>query len=417
MRSLLVALLLVPTVAHATDTWTDPFPGVRRLKRVTATQQIHVLQIDLCAPGVSVRATASGERQQTVGSFGAAVGAEAAVNGDFFNFDDYSTSGPAMSKGAKWGGTDDSFNAPVQFGPGQALLRPGGNTAGIEDWAREVVSGHPSIVVAGTPRESPNYPVCVDRHPRTALGLSQDKQTLYLAVVDGRQPGRAGMTCLELGTLMKGLGAHEAVNLDGGGSSTMWLKSTGVVNTPSDGAQRVVANHLAINATGQGPAAHCPAKPNATFAAAESPAELVAGEESVVWLEMTNAGTTTWDPAATRVGTQDAENRDSAFFKEGNWISASRPTGVDAATAPGAIGRFSWAMVAPEVTESTLFEETFQLVQSGAFFGSKQTMSILVHPVTGPTIPGDPDPAGGGGGCASGFGSLGILATLRRRRR
>ncbi|HEY5923645.1 MAG TPA: hypothetical protein VIV11_18315, partial [Kofleriaceae bacterium] len=60
-----------------------------------------------------------------------------------------------------------------------------------------------------------------------------------------------------------------------------------------------------------------------------------------------------------------------------------------------------------------------QLVQNGAFFGPKQTMSILVHPVTGPTIPDpiEPDPAGGGGGCASGFGSLGLLAALRRRRR
>ncbi|HEY5938548.1 MAG TPA: phosphodiester glycosidase family protein, partial [Kofleriaceae bacterium] len=349
MRSLLVALLLVPTVAHATDTWTDPYPGVRRLKRVTTTQQIHVLKIDLCAPGVSVRATATGERQQTVGSFGSAVGAQAAVNGDFFNFDNYSTSGPAMSKGVKWGGTDDSFNAPVQFGPGQALLRAGGNTAGLDDWAREVVSGHPSIVVAGMARDAPNYPVCVDRHPRTALGLSEDNQTLFLAVVDGRQPGRAGMTCLELANLMKGLGAHDAVNLDGGGSSTMWLKSAGVVNTPSDGAQRVVANHLAIKATGQGPAVHCAAKPGATFAAVESPTELVSGEESVVWLEMTNAGGTTWDPELTRVGTQDAENRDSVFWKDGNWISASRPTGVDETTAPGAIGRFSWAMVAPAV--------------------------------------------------------------------
>jgi MYXO-CTERM domain-containing protein len=126
---------------------------------------------------------------------------------------------------------------------------------------------------------------------------------------------------------------------------------------------------------------------------------------------MTNDGTTTWSPELTRVGTQDAENRDSVFFKDGNWISASRPTAVDETTAPGAIGRFSWAMVAPEVTESTLFAETFQLVQDGAWFGPKQTMSIMVHPVTGPT---DSD-GGGGGGCA-GLGSLGILAALRRRR-
>ena len=419
MRSLLVALLLAPAVSQAADTWTDPFPGVRRLDRVTSTQHIQVLEVDLCAPGVSVRATATGERQQTVSSFGAAVGAQAAINGDFFNYADYSPTGPALSKGTKWGGTDDSFNAPIQFGPNQVLLRSGGSTAGVEDWAREVVSGHPSIVVAGELRDAPTYAVCTSPNPRTSVGISQDKKTLYLAVVDGRQTGRNGMTCAQLGSLMKGLGAHDAVNLDGGGSSTMWLKGKGVVNSPSEGAQRVVGNHLAIKATGEGPAAHCPAERVATFTASEAPPEMTAGDEAVVWLELQNDGNTTWDPELTRVGTQDVENRDSVFFKADNWISASRPTAVDEATAPGAIGRFSWAMVAPEVTESTQFDETFQLVQDGAWFGPRQTLSIMVHPITGPTID-----TGGDGGCSTGTGAglvlglagLGFVTALRRRR-
>ena len=99
--------------------------------------------------------------------------------------------------------------------------------------------------------------VCSQRHPRTAAGLSRDRKTLYLAVVDGRWSASVGMTCAELGALMVGLGAYDAINLDGGGSSTMWLKGKGVVNHPSDGAQRVVGNHLAIIASGKGAPRSC----------------------------------------------------------------------------------------------------------------------------------------------------------------
>jgi hypothetical protein len=56
------------------------------------------------------------------------------------------------------------------------------------------------------------------------------------------------MTCTELATLMKGLGAYQAINLDGGGSTTMYLRGSGIVNKPSDGSERVVANHLAVYA-------------------------------------------------------------------------------------------------------------------------------------------------------------------------
>jgi hypothetical protein len=218
-----VAIVLAATTAHAQDTWSDPHPGMRRLHRVTTSQNINVLVIDLCASGVSVRATKSTERQRTVSSFGALVGAEAAINGDFFSFDTYSTNGPAMSGGAAWGGTDHGYVAPVQFGTNRVALPGHEGTAGVEPWAREVVSGHPTLLVAGNPRDNNGDTLCTARHPRTVLGLSADKQKLFLAVVDGRATGRIGMTCDELGGLLKGLGASDAVNLDGGGSSAMWV--------------------------------------------------------------------------------------------------------------------------------------------------------------------------------------------------
>lgn len=79
------------------------------------------------------------------------------------------------------------------------------------------------------------------RHPRTAIGFND--QEIIVAVVDGRQPGHSiGMTLAELGDLMKKQGATHAINLDGGGSTTMWTRSMGVVNRPSDGRERRIGN-------------------------------------------------------------------------------------------------------------------------------------------------------------------------------
>lgn len=72
------------------------------------------------------------------------------------------------------------------------------------------------------------------RHPRTAIGISKDNSTLWLIVADGRQPNLAmGMTLPELTDLLAGLGAYNAYNLDGGGSSTMVVRGE-VVNSYSD---------------------------------------------------------------------------------------------------------------------------------------------------------------------------------------
>ena len=78
------------------------------------------------------------------------------------------------------------------------------------------------------------------RQPRTLAGIRPDG-TLLLVTVDGRRPGwSAGMTLPEAARLMRSLGARDALNLDGGGSTTMVVRGE-VVNRPSDrtGARRV----------------------------------------------------------------------------------------------------------------------------------------------------------------------------------
>ncbi len=89
-----------------------------------------------------------------------------------------------------------------------------------------------------------------EMHPRTAIGIDRDTNRILLAVVDGRYRGSRGLTMKETSELMRRLGAEVALNLDGGGSSTMVARKPNgrlaVMNRPSDGHQRRVPNALGV---------------------------------------------------------------------------------------------------------------------------------------------------------------------------
>ncbi|RLK13481.1 calcineurin-like phosphoesterase family protein [Micromonospora sp. M71_S20] len=89
--------------------------------------------------------------------------------------------------------------------------------------------------------------------PRTSVGFSADGRRMIMLTVDGRQVDSRGVTQTEMGRMMAELGAHHALNLDGGGSSTLLAREPGaaavqVENSPSDGSERAVPNGLAIYA-------------------------------------------------------------------------------------------------------------------------------------------------------------------------
>ena len=94
------------------------------------------------------------------------------------------------------------------------------------------------------------------RHPRTAVGITEGGRHLIFVVIDGRQaPYSDGMTLREVGWLMLALGARDALNLDGGGSSTMLYADPArdgvlrIANYPSDKeGERAVGDALGIAA-------------------------------------------------------------------------------------------------------------------------------------------------------------------------
>lgn len=87
--------------------------------------------------------------------------------------------------------------------------------------------------------------------PRTAAGVSRDGRRMYLVVVDGRSGRSRGLTLAQLSGLLALVGADDAVNLDGGGSSTLALRGPRkgrmvLRNRPSDGGERAVANGIGV---------------------------------------------------------------------------------------------------------------------------------------------------------------------------
>ena len=254
--ALFLLLALLSPLALAGDTWTAPFAGIRLLKRTTSaprTLEIFALEVDLSNPRIVLRSTAYGERKQTPGEFAKTVNAHAAINADFYNMQTFIPRGMAAGNGALWpNSADNASRAVFAFGPGRAEIYPQADITVFDPgWMTGAISGFPDIVRDGR-AVSPHASASKNSHalhPRTAIGLSRDKKTLWLVVVDGRSAVSGGVTCEELGVLMKDLGAHSAINLDGGGSSALVVKtgkSYPAINTPSGGKQRTVANHLAV---------------------------------------------------------------------------------------------------------------------------------------------------------------------------
>jgi exopolysaccharide biosynthesis protein len=108
------------------------------------------------------------------------------------------------------------------------------------------VSGNHMIMAKG--KQVPTLDVA-DRMPRTAIGLDRWGRTLFIVVVDGNEAQGTGATLDDLYTTFKIWGAYDAMNMDGGGSSTLTIAGR-IINIPSDdnipGRERPVINHLGI---------------------------------------------------------------------------------------------------------------------------------------------------------------------------
>lgn len=203
-----------------------------------ARQTGSVLDVDLRAEGVVVRPIVA-QGCEATSALGRGAGAVAAINGGFFDGGCRSVSlckvdGALRATNAK----DRSALGIDQDGRASIALIAAGR-----DWplAAQALGGVPRLLERGalvptTGTEGSPASFATSRHPRTAVGIGPDGG-LVLATVDGRTPAGAGLKLDELAQWMAWLGCVDALNLDGGGSTTLWVRGEpfgGVVNHPCD---------------------------------------------------------------------------------------------------------------------------------------------------------------------------------------
>lgn len=232
---------------------------------------VHVMRVTLATPGLRLAITRPDHAgsdlpfaARKTSAFAEETGAFAAMNGDFFDpwtpglFFGYPKPGdPVRTLGTTFVAGDvvtpaGKMGAHLAIGPGSHAAFGERPEAG-----GDVLSGLCMLVEGGVP--APLEPCETKqpdvRHPRSAVGLDERRETLLLVVVDGRQPRYSqGAELGELAKILVEAGAYAAMNLDGGGSSSLVARNgegrVEVLNQPIadrvPGRERPVANHLGV---------------------------------------------------------------------------------------------------------------------------------------------------------------------------
>ena len=244
------------------------FDGIVYYRRVHFLPRLfiaHIITVDLQTPGLQFLVT-PGDPQverplkaRTTSQFLREFEVQVAVNGDGFTpwhsnslLDYYPHPGDPVTPN----GTAASQGMVYATGNESTLYLSAENAVSFtapESGQYNAISGDRMLVENGAPTSGLDDGTVA---PRTAIGLDGSGQKLIIVVVDGRQPLYSqGATLAELAEIMMYYGADTAMNLDGGGSSTLVVQGSlgpRVLNSPIDnnipGRERAVGNHLGIYA-------------------------------------------------------------------------------------------------------------------------------------------------------------------------
>ncbi len=225
-----------------------------------AKLSINVIQIDPEASRASLKiAYREGELIKT-SDFATEYNALAAINGSFFHAEPggsvvfLKVDGKNIVEGAVNRNPYTENGAIGWCKSGAPVILPKPEDGWLGTNLENVLSSGPLLLYNGELREFRDDPFNQNRHPRTAVAITEENN-LLLVTVDGRSFQSYGMTIPELTAFLKSLGAVDALNLDGGGSTSMWIesmKTDGIVNYPSDNfefdheGERGVSNALLL---------------------------------------------------------------------------------------------------------------------------------------------------------------------------
>jgi hypothetical protein len=254
----------------------DLFSGVSYTREVHISPRpmvIHTLLVDLRDPGVRLLVTPGDPeaehtlRARTTSAFLEEFDLQAAVNGDGFEpwysnsilsyyphtGDPVDPVGLAASQGTQYAQGDGA--EPTLYISRTNRARFNEPIGGVYN----AISGLLMLVAGGKQLpEVSDAQGADDPQPRTAVGLDKNSRRLIIVVVDGRQPGYSeGISLVELAELLIAKGAFYAMNMDGGGSTSMVMEGKNgkarLLSSPIDqhipGRERAVGNHLGIYAS------------------------------------------------------------------------------------------------------------------------------------------------------------------------
>lgn len=240
----LLVVLLLPTFSYAET----------RCIHYSDQSPFHITRIDLNCKNLQLIGSEKSDNGSTVSAFAEKYQTDVAINANFY-WKDYTPIGLVVSNGKRWSKYSD-VRSRVIFACDKA------NKCTIESknkitplnskWQVAISGWHWFNAQSGKfecaegDKVGCTQDIFSSKHPRTLLGLDANNQ-LYLVVVEGRQFTFGGVTLDELAQFTKQLGLISAINLDGGGSSTMVIGNKRVNSLPIlQSEERKVANHFGI---------------------------------------------------------------------------------------------------------------------------------------------------------------------------
>lgn len=267
MLVIVFALQTIPSQAYPVTDWTRLYEGVQYATGYEPSNprmmRAFALKISLANPAITMytshgNGTAPYEvALQTTPAFLADHGCVAAVNSCFFNASlspNTNIEGLLVSNGSVVSTWEANRDAEIRFTSDKiASIVNNGGTSGVYTGC----SGDAWHLIYGDPEGDDSTP-----NPRTSAGITQDGKFLILVCVDGRQPGWSdGATIYDMSLWQQSFGAYNAMNFDGGGSTTMSISGYGsYVNSPCYGYARSVGASLGVLSSGfsdDGPDADC----------------------------------------------------------------------------------------------------------------------------------------------------------------
>lgn len=230
------------TGGEITEGFSEIFSGIQYGKFSAAGPIVyHVTKIDLRNPNIRFLVTPQNQLGQPTSSFFAANRPQVAINGDEF-WTLGSPKGVAVSNGNVYSSSAETGEQTV-FISTKNEVSIGSK---IPQGTLNAVSGsHVFLENGAVPeriRSCSKIPYCNDMHPRTSIGVSKDGNTMILITVDGRRSDYSigiklhsnNPSDLTLAKLHLAYGSYNAINLDGGGSTTLVMEGKGIVNNPTD---------------------------------------------------------------------------------------------------------------------------------------------------------------------------------------